>query len=47
MPTIDFSTTNQYWVDVRSGRVIASAQRLSPDLPVLFLTEVSPAGLEP
>lgn len=47
MPTIDFSTTNQYWVDVRSGRVVASAQRLSPDLPVLFLTEVIPAGFQP
>ncbi|MBL4833206.1 MAG: YjbF family lipoprotein [Pseudomonas sp.] len=44
MPTIDFATTNAYWFDPASGRVISSIQQLAPSLPPMSLTEVRPAG---
>tara|TARA_R110001599_G_scaffold45587_2_gene134652 strand:+ start:1064 stop:1729 length:666 start_codon:yes stop_codon:yes gene_type:complete len=46
MPSIDFKTTNYYWIDPASGAVLASAQHLAPDLPVLYLTEVTPLDTE-
>lgn len=42
MPSIGFKTTNYYWIDPASGAVLASAQHLAEDLPVLYLTEVVP-----
>ena len=44
MPAIDFVTTNSYWFDLASGRVISSVQQLAPGLPPMSLTEVRPAG---
>lgn len=46
MPSIDFSTTNYYWIDPATGAVLASAQHLAEDLPVLYLTEVTPTDVE-
>ena len=47
MPSIGFSTINYYWVDPAAGTVLASAQHLADDLPVLYLTEVVPSNAEP
>ena len=47
MPSIGFSTINYYWVDPATGTVLASAQHLADDLPVLYLTEVVPSTVEP
>lgn len=47
MPALGISETNLYWVDPDNGRVIASRQFLVPELPPLFLTEVTPAGGQP
>ncbi|MBL4611441.1 MAG: YjbF family lipoprotein [Pseudomonas sp.] len=44
MPDIDFATTNAYWFDPATGRVITSRQQLAPGLPPMGLTEVRPAG---
>ena len=44
MPAIDFATTNTYWFDPATGKVIASNQQLAPGLPPMSLTEVWPAG---
>lgn len=47
MPSIDFSTTNYYWIDPANGAVLASAQQLAADLPVLYFTEVVPTDAGP
>ena len=44
MPAIDFATTNAYWFDPATGKVITSRQQLAPGLPPMGLTEVRPAG---
>lgn len=44
MPAIDFATTNAYWFDPATGKVITSNQQLAPGLPPMGLTEVRPAG---
>lgn len=40
VPALNFRTTNHYWIDPASGRVLISRQQLAPDLPVLELTEL-------
>lgn len=47
MPTLGFKATNTYWMEPETGKVLASAQHLTPDQPALSLTEVSPAGAQP
>lgn len=46
MPSIGFKTTNYYWIDPDNGAVLASAQHLAEDLPVLYLTELLPVNAE-
>lgn len=47
MPALGFSATNSYWFEPATGRVIVSVQHLAPGLPPLWLTEVSPTGVQP
>lgn len=42
MPAIGFQTTNQYWIEPDSGRILHSRQTLLPGLPPLTLTLLEP-----
>ena len=46
MPELDYSATNHYWIEPRSGLVRHSLQHLAPDLPPLRLTLAKTQGTE-